>query len=1169
MSGRKMIYKIIILGDGAVGKTSLNMRFIGKGFSADYKLTIGADISTKDMEIDGEFYGSISIWDLGGQERFSFVRPTYYKNTRGALLVFDVTRKATLDNVKRWMTELLQFAEDVSVILVGNKIDLAEARQVTPEMAEAVARELNIPYIETSAKTGENVSESFEKLTLLIRDEFTAKLSEEEYLQEKRKTGVYNLEELPAKISEAGNLAEKKKFFEAAEIYRRIADTYRLERDTKASKGADKLTTEALNYYTLSAEIYLKAKRYTESAWSYEHLRSLRETLGDYKGSLEAFILSAENYEKAGNLPGAAWRYSAIAGLFESNFEFKKAYNFNLKSWKTYLEGKEFSMIFEPIQKLSTYYERENNFEKIGELWIKTIKEANTSENYFWAAQLLELYIDLYCPPENKSLEREKALDSYLRAAEKFQVEKNSSLEARSILFAAKNAIQLKQIDKATELYEKVLQYYIEIQIWPQAATIATILGRHEQAIKYYRKEVQENKNTFYEPYQFISMGEYYVISKDHNKATENFKLASQAIQKIKKEDLPKWKQEELAYLEHWVEARILFQEGVKNSEIDNHSKAQEKYKMAAEKFEQGIVENISDEKRNLLKAFINLSNGLHIFEEIQKLEEKGDLESVKKQQRLLNFNLSRANANFVKASQFNISQLINSILEAVKANKFSEVKAKAANVFPSFQPVSAQKISKLGLANAFLNFSIEDIKPLQVEVNDSCALSVRIGIDEKFFNEASEDWLSLFLTCSNSIFEPISIPVTFTKQLTQFNHTFTPKFTESGETTIRLQVKDIEQTMALKSLITNPIKVLKEYIPLLINLTIEAEEETIYTSCTLSGPVTQKINPLKSKVKVSKLLELASQIEHVAMGTEPTKNFERLGKGLYEAIIPESIRTEIHNAVQFANSQDVPINFMVSSSRNLMSVPFELFNSDDKSINGFFSTKFPLFRYPVEKKLMPIEKLTSRIAKVLLISANPLEGELDLPNVDNENKDIQDLLAKIGVHTKMITSDRAKLQNVLEELLVNDYEAIHFSGHGIFDPKNPMESGLMLGTKGSPPEFLTANNIKEILQETKLKLIFLNSCYSATQSSQTLEKEEVLGIADAFIQVGVPTIIGMQWPITDQGALILSENFYNHVFKNNIDFQTALKLARLQLITHRPKDPSWACPMLVKHPSL
>lgn len=1163
-----MLYKIITVGDGAVGKTSLRMRFLGRGFSSEYFSTIGADFSTKDVEIDGNYYGTMQVWDLAGQSRFSYVRSTFYRGTNGVLLVFDVTRKDTFENIKAWMNEILTHTQNASVILVGNKIDLAESREVTPEMGEELAKELGVPYIETSALTGENVVDAFTKLTQLIRDQFTTQLSKEEFLDHKRKAGIFNLEELPTKITEAEKLNKNNKPFEAAEIYRRIADTYRLERESSSRQATDPMISNALKYYQLSAETYVKAQKYTEAAWSYDHLKSLQETIGDYKESLKSYILSAEKYEEAGNLSGAAWRFYDIASQFESDFEFEEAHNYYSKSWEAYLGGKEFSLILESVQKLSLFYERQNEHSKISELWLRSINEAIKSKNYFWAGQLREFYLSLYCPPENKDAEHEKVIDHYLQAAKKFANEKNQSLEARSLLLAAKNATILKKTKDAKKYYEQTLNYYIDSKIWHQAARISIMLGKHEDAVKYYKKEVEENKNSFYEPYLYIARGEYHVISKEHNKATDNFKSALNTIRKITKGQIPSWQQDELIYLEKWVEGRIAFQEGVKFSEIDNHSKAQKMYSLAVEKFEEGITKDLADERRNLLKGFISLSNGLNAFEEMQKLEEQGDSESAKKRRRMFNFNLSRANANFTKAGQFNISRLITAILEAVEEDEFARVKTTARDIFPSFEPVSTQKLSKLGLANAYLKCSIKEVKPLQVEVNESCALSVHVGIDEKFFKETQENWLSLFMTCSDSIVSPISIPLTLTEQMTEFSHIFTPKFVDSGETTIKIQVKDLEQTMDLKSLVSDPIKVIKQYIPLEIILIVETEEDEIFTSGHLAGPVTQKIDRVKSKVKTTKLLRLAGQIEHIAGGQNVQENFKKLGKGIYDAIIPETVRKELHKAIEFALSQNVPINFMINASRNLMAVPFELFYSDDPNIDGFLAAKFSLFRYPVEKKLMPIEKLTPRISKVLLISANPLGGNMDLPNVDRENEEIHELLTKIGIQAKMITSKNSTLQNVLEELLVNEYEAIHFSGHGIFDPKNPMESGLMLGLKGKSPEYLTALNIKELLGETKLKLIFLNSCYSATQSTE-LSTDEVLGISDAFIQVGVPTIIGMQWPVTDKGALILSENFYKQVFQKNVDFPTALKFSRLQLRNQRPQDPSWACPMLVKHPSL
>ncbi|MFX1452704.1 MAG: GTP-binding protein, partial [Promethearchaeota archaeon] len=1092
---RSMKYKVLLLGDGAVGKTSTIQRFIRSKFAAEYKLTVGLDIMTKDIELDDGFLATLSIWDLGGQERFSFIRPTFYKGVNGALLIYDITRLDTFNSIKVWVSDLLKYAGPTPIVLLGNKVDLTDARVVSTEMGTKLSKELNCPFFETSAKTGENIDTAFTTLIKSVRDKITKELTGEEFKELKRKEGIYEINEINEKIKEADNLFAQEKFFEAAEIYRHIADTCRLERGKETIPNENPMLKNALKYYEISANTYIKAEKNTEAAWSFEHLRSLHESIGNYDISLKSYIKSAENYALAGNLAGAAWRYSDIARIYESDFEFENAFKFNNMSWENFLKSNEFSLILEPIQKLSLYYERNNEPLRIKEIWTRSVNEAIKAKNYFWAGQISELYVNSYCPPENKNIEYEKTFELYKKAANKFKSEKNLSLQIRSLIFAAKIAIQLNKINEVKEIYKKVLSYYEKNQIWHQAARIATILGNHEVAVKYYKKEVRENNNSFYEPYLYISIAEYHVILKEHEKSIQNFKLALDSIQRIFGEDMSNWKKDELSFLQNWTEARIFFQEGVKSSEIDNHSKAQENYKKGIDKFENGLTKDISEEKRNLLRAFINLCNGLHSFEEMQKLEQIGDFETAKKQKRMFNFNLNHANANFIKAGQFNISILINSILEAVEQNEFSIVKSHTANIFPSFQPISTQKLSRLGLVNAYLKCSINDIKPLQVNLNNSVAISIKIGIDDKFFKETKESWLPLSLSCSNTLFSPINTPLTLTKQLTEFDYVFTPKLIEPGETTIKIKVEDINHTTSLKFLESSSIKVLRKFIPLQIKLIIENENENIFSSFDLNGPITQKIKPIKSHLKTSELLKMCENVEDIVKEPDRINKLKELGLKLWNAIIPENINQELYDAINFANEQEVPIVFMVSSSRNLMAVPYELLNSNLPVINGFLSTKFPIYRHPTEKRIIPIQKLTSRIGKVLLISANPYEGKFNLPGVDIENKRIQELLFRIGIQSKLISSDHSTLQNILQELLVNEYDAIHFSGHGYFDTENPINSGLILGIKGKSPEFLTANNIRELLNETNLKLIFLNSCYSATQTKQFLSQEEILGL--------------------------------------------------------------------------
>ncbi len=171
---RRKIFKITLLGEGAVGKTALRHRYLGEGFKQNYSMTIGADFAVKRVMIDGQEYVA-QIWDLAGQVRFQSVREVYYQGTLGALLVFDITRPKTLDAIPNWIKELMEHNRSpvVPMVLIGNKSDLRaeNPNAISREVGEQYARSLSqwsgfeVPYVETSAKTGENVEEAF--VTLL------------------------------------------------------------------------------------------------------------------------------------------------------------------------------------------------------------------------------------------------------------------------------------------------------------------------------------------------------------------------------------------------------------------------------------------------------------------------------------------------------------------------------------------------------------------------------------------------------------------------------------------------------------------------------------------------------------------------------------------------------------------------------------------------------------------------------------------------------------------------------------------------------------------------------------------------------------------------------------------------------------------------------------------
>ena len=169
----KFTFKVVILGDGGVGKTSLLNRFVEKSFDQDYKSTIGTNIMRVDYKIMEKITVGFALWDLAGQQFFQRVRQMYLTGCQAALFVYDVTRPETLYSLKNWKNELLSVmgSTDVKSLMVGNKADLTDQRKVTFEEGKKVADELGLSYLETSAKTGENVHRAFGAIAfLLIKD---------------------------------------------------------------------------------------------------------------------------------------------------------------------------------------------------------------------------------------------------------------------------------------------------------------------------------------------------------------------------------------------------------------------------------------------------------------------------------------------------------------------------------------------------------------------------------------------------------------------------------------------------------------------------------------------------------------------------------------------------------------------------------------------------------------------------------------------------------------------------------------------------------------------------------------------------------------------------------------------------------------------------------------
>jgi small GTP-binding protein len=168
--------KILLIGAAAVGKRSLIQRFIKNRFAANYKLTVGVDILTKDVEFRSGEIATLSIWDIGGQQRFEFIRSTFYKGAAGILIIFDLTREQTYIQARKWLAEIKEFTEEkIPFVLIGNKVDLLDNLRATIDRnrAQLFAEKQGSIYIETSATTGVNVDEAIQELTRRIIDSRT------------------------------------------------------------------------------------------------------------------------------------------------------------------------------------------------------------------------------------------------------------------------------------------------------------------------------------------------------------------------------------------------------------------------------------------------------------------------------------------------------------------------------------------------------------------------------------------------------------------------------------------------------------------------------------------------------------------------------------------------------------------------------------------------------------------------------------------------------------------------------------------------------------------------------------------------------------------------------------------------------------------------------------
>ncbi|KAG6483772.1 ras-related protein RABA5d-like [Zingiber officinale] len=160
--GEEYLFKVVIIGDSAVGKSNLLSRYARNEFNLHSKATIGVEFQTQSMDIDGKEVKA-QIWDTAGQERFRAVTSAYYRGAFGTLLVYDISRRSSFDSIARWLDELNTHSDTTIMrMLVGNKCDLETLREVSIEEGKALAEAEGLFFIETSALDSTNVKTAFE-----------------------------------------------------------------------------------------------------------------------------------------------------------------------------------------------------------------------------------------------------------------------------------------------------------------------------------------------------------------------------------------------------------------------------------------------------------------------------------------------------------------------------------------------------------------------------------------------------------------------------------------------------------------------------------------------------------------------------------------------------------------------------------------------------------------------------------------------------------------------------------------------------------------------------------------------------------------------------------------------------------------------------------------------
>ena len=183
----EMMIKVILIGDSGVGKTNIMSKYLKNQFMEHSKATVGVEFGSKLFNHQGHKIKA-QIWDTAGQEKYKAITGAYYKGSKGAFIVYDITRKDTFASIERWVNDLKATSDPkLTIILIGNKNDLDDKREVSKDQGEEKAKSFGCAFLETSAFSGDNLDKAFELMVKEIYEKFSNSSSEEEEFEAVKK----------------------------------------------------------------------------------------------------------------------------------------------------------------------------------------------------------------------------------------------------------------------------------------------------------------------------------------------------------------------------------------------------------------------------------------------------------------------------------------------------------------------------------------------------------------------------------------------------------------------------------------------------------------------------------------------------------------------------------------------------------------------------------------------------------------------------------------------------------------------------------------------------------------------------------------------------------------------------------------------------------------------